>query len=275
MADNILLTFYLALAGLISNVYYRWLLPAEELKRRLPNRISPSGILLAVVLIVVGIFIWQQDSGWLRFRRFLPMIFNLLLFETFLIFLMRWIKQTLVAVIISLALATSAWFLQQEFRTVVVYNATFILAPLGAAALLIRLGYWRSRMILVVAGLWTIYDILASQIIYPVIFKPAAIPSPSFLFPAVIAGQRTLGSGDFMFLTIFTLALIRSSGLRAAWIHVAIQAVALLITVSLKSPEVQFPYLTVMTPLFVLVWWTSRRRTSRRFNIPQRQEPRS
>lgn len=270
MADNVLLTFYLAAAGCLSLLYFRLLLPADVLKNRLPNKISASGIVLGLVLIAVVIMIWQQDSGWLRFRRFLPLIFNLLLFETFLLFLLRYIRQTFVAVIVSLALATGTWWLQQEFRTVLVYNLTFILAPLGAAGLLIRMGYWRNIILWIVAGLWTIYDILASQFIYPVIFRPAAHPTPSFLFPAVIAGERTLGSGDFMFLSIFTLALARDFGYRVAAIHVAVQGLALLTTVSIKSSEHQFPYLTVMTPIFFLVWlYASYRRRIRLKNAIQ------
>lgn len=254
LSDGLILSAVFAGLGFLGLAYYRSLPTAEQLQARLPNRISPSGLILAVVLFAIVAWVWQSSQGEIRWRTFFPILFNLLIFETVFIVLLRVMKRNIYPLLIGLVVAVLFWVWQTKYPSTLAFNITFLLAPLGAASLLIRLGYWRTYMLFLVAGLWMIYDILASMFIYPVIYRPALTPVTSFLFPAVAVGQITLGSGDFMFLILFTLGLYRDLGWRSAWLHVVVQSLALFITILVKPNEVQFPYLTVMTPIFILTY---------------------
>ncbi len=260
LQDGLILSAIFAALGFVGIAYYSYLPTGEELKARLPNRVSPAGFVLALVLLVIIVVTWKTDGGFARWRVFFPILFNLLIFETVFIGLLRIIKINLVALITGLLIAAGFWYWQTKFPSTLIFNITFLLAPLGAASLLIRLGYWRTRFLFVVASLWMIYDIMASIFIYPVIYRPAATTQTSFLFPAVAVGQTTLGSGDFMFLILFTLALLRDLGWRSARLHILIQSLALFITILVKPNEVQFPYLTVMTPIFFITYFIAQRK---------------
>lgn len=259
-SDGLILSLVFAGLGFFGVAYYRSLPTGEELRSRLPNRISPAGLVLAAVLIIIVVLAWRSTAGNMRWRIFFPILFNLLIFETVFIGLLKKFKVNLVALASGLLVAAAFWWWQSTYPSTLVFNITFLLAPLGAASLLIRLGYWRTKLLFIVAGLWMIYDVMASLLIYPVIYRPAATPHTSFLFPAVAAGQVTLGSGDFMFLILFTLALFRDLGQRSAWLHIVVQTLALFITILVKPNDVQFPYLTVMAPIFFLVYYFSQRR---------------
>lgn len=255
----------LLLAGLFAGTaamalaYYRLSPATETLRQRLPNKISWAGVLLTVIIVLWLWSIWQTATGYGRIRSIIGMLFNLLIFETALILLFRWIRSNLVAVGISVGFTALMIWLQQSVGGNWVFNLTFILATFGATTLLIKLDYLKTRFLALVGFLWMIFDILSVLYIYPQIYRLADRPRTSFFYPAVAAGNLTLGSGDFMFLVLMTLVLLRDRGRRAACIHIALQSVALVITILVKSRDSLFPYLTVMVPIFFLVWWRSKR----------------
>lgn len=239
--------------------YYHAIPDAPRLRARLPNRPSVAGILLFLILFAIGIYIGTQRQGLAKWWLVLALLFDLLIFETFFLLLIRWVKSNTVAVLVSLGAAIAMFWWQMFHPNTIVYNVTFILATLGATTLLVRLNYLRTKMLFVVAVLWSIYDVLSTTLIYPHIYRLSDRPHTSFAFPAVAVGNLTLGSGDFMFLVLFSLILRRDLGWRAAWLHIALQAVALVATITVKPDNAFFPYLTVMSVVFIVTYVISRK----------------
>lgn len=259
LIDGLGLTLVFAAAGLVAILYYRTVPSIGELRARLPNRMTPAGIIASGLIIPAVWYLVASTDGFARIRTVIGLLFDLLIFETVFLLAMRWLKTNTLAVITALAIAVGAFLLQRTNPSTVVFNLTFILATFGASTLLVGMQFLRTRFLMLVAVLWTIYDILSNLFIFPKIYRVADRPHTSFLFPAIAVGQLTLGSGDIMFLVLFTLVLYRRFGLRRALVHVLVQALALLVTVMLKPTSVALPYLVVMTPLFFGVWLFPRR----------------
>jgi hypothetical protein len=259
--DFLPLSLLFAAAGGLAMVYYQLVLKPESLKARLPNRVSGAAIVLAVVIAAVVIYIVRTRTGFGRISAISTFIFALLAFESAFLLLLRWVKSNTLAVLFSLAVSGTLFALNMSNPTFELFNAIVIFAAFGASTLLIRLRYLRTSFLFIVAGLWTIYDILSTQFLLPRIFVPAAEPVPTkfFIFPAVTIGHTTLGSGDFMFLVLFTLVMLRDLGKLPAAILVAAETAGLLITglliTNLNKP---LPFLVIMTPIFVAIYVVSR-----------------
>lgn len=252
--DALLLTALFAGTALAALGYYRLSPTAEYMRQRLPNKASAAGIILT---LLIGFWVWwtlRDTIGFSRVKFIIGILFNLLIFETIFVLLLKRIRSNLL-VVFGAALATTGFVLAQRvIGGTWVYNLTFMTATLGATTLLVRMDYLRTKFLFVVSGLWMIFDILSVAFVYPQIYRISDRPHNSFLFPAVAAGQVTLGSGDFMFLVLMSLVLFRDFGRRSALMHIGLQALALFITVLAKSRESLFPYLTVMVPIFLIVW---------------------
>jgi hypothetical protein len=240
--------------------YSRFVPPIETLRQRLPNRVTAASLLLTALIGVWVWWSWMSVSGFARFRFVISVLFNLLIFETFFLLVMRWLRSNVLAILLAGSLVAGMVWLQRSVGGPWVYNATFILATFGATTLLVGMKYLRTGFLVLVGGLWMIFDILGVLYVYPQIYRVADRPNTSFLFPAVASGNITLGSGDFMFLVLMSLVLLRDYGRRAALVHVGVQTLALVITIMVKSRESLFPYLTIMVPLFLLTWWWYRRK---------------
>lgn len=252
--DALFLTALFAGTALAALWYYRSTPTVEYLRQRLPNRVSFAGLLLTALIGVWVWWIWQTAEGFSRVRVIIGVLFNLLIFETVFILLMRRIRSNVAVVILASAVVAGFVWLQRSVGGIIVYNLTFMFATLGATTLLVRMQYLRTWFLFVVSGLWMVFDILSVAFIYPQIYKVSDRPHTSFIFPAVAAGQVTLGSGDFMFLVLMSLVLFRDFGRRAAVVHIGLQSLALVTTILIKSRETLFPYLTVMVPIFLLTW---------------------
>lgn len=126
---------------------------------------------------------------------------------------------------------------------------------LGGATLLIRMKYLRTGILFTVAILCTLYDILLTQYLLPTFTVPVESTTPTFMFPAVTVEGLSLGSGDFMFLVLFALIILRDFGKLPAFILVGAETIGLL-AVGLVLPESDFlvPFLLVMTPIFIVVY---------------------
>jgi hypothetical protein len=259
--DAIGLTLIFSATAWLAIWFYTHTLTAEQLRNRLPNRVSWASI---VLLLIIGGWVWwmwHSVSGFGRFRIVIGTLFNLLVFETFFLLLMRRTRSNLTAVLAAAFLTAGLIWLQRAVGGIWVYNATFILATLGATTLLVQMRYLRTGFLVAVSLLWMIYDILSVLFVYPRIYAAADRPNTSFFYPAVAFGQVTLGSGDFMFLVLMTLVLLRDRGRKIALVHIVIQAVALIITILAKPRETLWPYLTIMVPIFLGVWLSTRKRS--------------
>lgn len=251
-------------AALLGLWYYRTSPSAEQLRARLPNRVSLASLTLLALVGLMVWWVWQTTSGFSRIRLFIGSLFNLLVFESLFLLGLRWFRSNLLVVILSAILTGGLIWIQRSIGGNIVYNVTFIAATLGATTLLIRLNYLRTKLLAVVALLWMLYDILAVAFLYPQIYRIAERPKTSFFYPAVAVGQVTLGSGDFMFLALMTLVLLRDRSWRWAVAHIGVQVVALFVTIILKPPDTLLPYLTVMVPIWLVMWWLSRPNTRQR-----------
>lgn len=242
-------------AGALAIGYYRWVPSAEALRSRLPNRATPSSIVLTLVMGGAAWYILSTFSGFSAVSRMLMLIFALLFFESLFLIGLRWVRVNFIALILALAVTAALFWAQLQYPTFFGINTIIIMATMGAATLLIRLGYLRTPILFIVASLWTVYDIMLVEFVLPAVTRPSTNPVPSFLYPAVTVGQLSLGSGDFMFLTLFALIVMRDFGALAASILVAAEVVGLLMT-GLLLPEQGFlvPFLVVMTPIFFLVY---------------------
>lgn len=263
--------------GLLALVYNRLVPPTGQLRERLKNRPGLDGVFLFLVIAAVSYGIVTIVPGWIALK-ILAYVFSLLVFETILLAAFRWTKSNVFAVVVSLTGSGFVFFGIIQFPSFLLLNSVLIVATLGATTLLIRLGYLRTRFLFLVAGLWTIYDVLSVVLLYPKVYAPAAEPIPSILFPAVTVGQLTLGSGDFMFLTIFTLIVLRDFGAIASLLLAATETIGLLVTgFFLPERDFAFPFLVVMTPLFVLVYLfshvASRRASQNRLRLKTNDPP--
>lgn len=258
MGDALGLALVFGGSALLALVYYRLVPARAALFARLPNRVSLASIILTLIIGGWVWWAWHTVAGFGRIGFIIGTLFNLLVFETFFLVLLRFFRSNTLSILLAAAVTGGVIWLQRNIDGNWVFNATFILATLGAATLLIRLEFLRTKFLAMVAGLWMVYDILSVLFIYPQIYRVAERPNVSFFFPAVAFGQVTLGSGDFMFLVLMTLVLLRDRGLRWALTHIGLQALGLVIAILVKPRDSLWPYLTVMVPLFLAMWYFSR-----------------
>lgn len=244
-------------AGLFSLLYGKIVPDKETLKKRLPNKISGAGIILWLVICLTLYFIIKNNQGFARTTSIFTLLFALLVFETFFLFLLRWLKSNLIAVILALFSAAVLFFLHLSFPTFTLRNIIIILATLGASTLLIRLDWLKTWLMFTLAFLWTGYDIYTTRYFLPHVLSPVTEPPKIFFFPAVITGTISLGSGDFIFLILFTLVIQRQFGWLPAIILVAAENVGLLITGFFYKSDAIVPFLAIMTPIFLLIYFIS------------------
>lgn len=266
--DFITLSLIFASTGILAIGYYRWVPTADRLRQRLPNRVSWAGV---IATLVIGVVLWQiirSSDGFRTVVYVFTLLLGLLVFESVFLLLIRWLRSNLLAVLISLASAGAMIYLYLGNPTFLWRNVVIIAATLGATTLLVRLAYLRTRFLWLVAGLWTIYDVLVSWFIFPRVFVPVAAPRADLFFPSVVIGTTSLGSGDFIFLVLFTLVLLRDFGVGAALVLLGIETLGLLITgIIISGEEFIIPFLIVMTPIFFITygafrWWRRRQNTT-------------
>ncbi len=264
-----LLPVIFLIAGFLAVLYYRLVPPAEHLRQRLPNQISTAALLLtAAIGLGVWLIIRYANTPFLKIAGVTTLLFYLLAFESVLLLIFRWLRSNVLAVLVSLAIVAIPFIVQYRFPSFELSNALIVAATLGATTLLIRLNLLRTRIIVLAFVLLTFNDILNVTYVLPRL--PLApypqTPLPLLIFPTVNVAGRVVGSGDFMFLALATLVILRDHGLRPAVVHTVLQTVALLITlVATAGADALIPYLTVMTPIFLVVYitaWMKRRKTA-------------
>lgn len=262
-----LLPLLFIIAGCLGIWYYRTVPSGDHLRTRLPNRVSWAAW---VVTAVIAIGIWyisrSLSTPFLRFSGATTLLFYLLVFESALLLIMRWTKSNLTAVIVALAVAAIPLTLQLRMPSYFLINVIIVLATLGATTLLIRLNMLRTRLIVLMAVLLTINDAINVWFVLPLLpLSPLPPePLPFLILPTVSIAGRVVGSGDFMFLVLATLVIIRDHGQRSALVHVGVQTAALFFTLLVTANrDVLIPYLLIMTPIFFGVYFWRWRATKR------------
>jgi len=249
--DALLLSVLYAVSGLLVLGYYGAVPAKNTLVRKLPNRVSIAGLVL--LLIVLGAGWYFVSLGHNPIFGIFVMLFMLLVFETFFLLLLRWLSSTMLAVLVALATAGGLYAVYEFWPSFALVNGIIILASMGAVTLLIKMSYLRTKLLWVIAGLWTIYDVLTVTYLLPEVFVPAAEPRLSLFLPALTVGSLTLGSGDVIFLALFTLILRREYGRETAIFFILASALGLyLAALAYLSWETAIPFLVVLTPLFFL-----------------------
>ncbi|HCJ52468.1 MAG: hypothetical protein A2898_04395 [Candidatus Kerfeldbacteria bacterium RIFCSPLOWO2_01_FULL_48_11] len=262
--DFVILAAIFLLAGFLAIWYYREVPTKEELKRRLPNKVSLPSVFLALVIGVVVWYLISTSGGIPGPSRIFMTLFALLLFESFFLFAMRWLQSNFLSILAGLVGSGVIFGSYLLFPSFWLLGVIVILVTFGAATLLIRMDYLRTKVLCAIAILWTAYDIILTEFVLPTFTVPVQTTRPNFLFPSVSVGNISLGSGDFMFLVLFTLILFRDFGKVSAMILVVAQTVGLIITgYFLTSDEFLIPFLAIMTPIFFVVYIISLRQKER------------
>lgn len=252
---TVILPLIFLVAGILAVYYYRLTPPVDELRRRLPNQVSVAAIILT---IIIGVGIWLivrfLPTPFLKISGVTTLLFFLLTFETVLLLFFRWLRSNTAAVIAAAIVTVIPFLVQFQWPSFELSNAIIVAATLGATTLMIRMGLLRTRIIVLMTVLLTINDIINVRYVLPQL--PLApypmVPFPLLIFPTVNIAGRVVGSGDFMFLALATLVILRDLGRRAALVHVAIQSIALLVTLAATAnADVLIPYLTIMAPIFI------------------------
>ncbi|MFC1663470.1 hypothetical protein ACFL04_04925 [Patescibacteria group bacterium] len=254
--DFIILGLIFFGTGLLAIIFINYVPQTEELRQRLPNRISWAGLVLAAVIGYWLWYIFSRSDGFRTVVYIFTLLIGLLVFESIFLLIIRWIKSNLLALIIGLAAANGLVYLYLEMPTFFLRNIIIIVATLGATTLLIRLNLLRTKFLFVVAALWTIYDVLVSLYFYPRVFVPVTAPRPDLFYAPVLIGSTSLGSGDFIFLVLFALVMLRDFGRLPALVLVAAEALGLLVTgLFITSTDTIVPFLLVMVPIFFAVYY--------------------
>ncbi|MFA5052272.1 MAG: hypothetical protein WC544_04435 [Patescibacteria group bacterium] len=252
-------------AGLLAVLYYRSVPDAQTLKQRLPNRPSAVAVILTFVIGFLVWYICAHSSGLRRAHQLLELVFGLLFFESLFILFIRWLRLNWVATLSSGAVTTVLFWYYINHPSFLLQNSIIIVAILGAATLLIRLDMLKTWYLFVLAALWVPYDIYLTQRVLPAVTVATSAPYPTLLYPAVTVGTLSLGAGDFMFLALFTLVLLRDFGALPAVVQVAGQGVALLcVGLLVQSGSFIIPMMVVLAPIFMLMYgvlFYHRRRT--------------
>lgn len=254
----ILLPLLFLAAGVLGVIYFQSIPNQTDLRSRLPNRTSWAGIALT---LVIGLGIWlivhYASSTFLRIAGITTLLFYLLTFESILLLLFRWTKSNLLSVVLAAGLTLVPFSIQYFQPSYALSNVLIIAATLGATALIIRLQIVRTRIVMIMAGLLTINDYLNVHYVLPKLplAPPSDTPFRLLILPTVNIGGHVVGSGDFMFLALTTVVLVRDFGPRPAMWHAVVQAIALAITLAIIiHRNILLPYLLIMTPIFLVTY---------------------
>lgn len=252
--------------GVLSLYFTRIVPPTDELRRRLPNRGSVAGIVLAVVIGVAIWYIVTHTNGFTRAASITTLLFFLLLFESLFLVAMRIIRSNIRALLAALGVAVIPFVIQYYAPSFFLTNAIIIFATMGATTLVVKMNYLRTRVVMLMAVLLTINDILNVRFLLPKLnLVPVSEPLRLLIFPTVTYGGHVVGSGDFMYLVFLTLVMMRDFGRRQAFLLVVFESLGLLVTgLAILNRDILLPFLTVMTPIFLGVYWYAYRQRKKR-----------
>jgi len=255
------------ITGGLSVWYYRHVPEIGELRSRLPNRVSWAALLfIAIIAAGAWYIVTRLSTPFLKASGITTLMFFLLVFETAFLLMLKWIRSNTAAVVLASSAAAVPFAVQIAMPSYTLINLIIILATLGATTLIVRMQLLRTRIIVLATALLTVNDAVNVWYVLPNLpLGPVpSTPLPLLILPAVTIAGRVVGSGDFMFLVLATVVLLRDFTWRTAAVHVLIQAAALAITIFVtEDRDVLIPYLLVMAPIFIATYIVAKRHTTK------------
>jgi len=178
----------------------------------------------------------------------------------------RWAMWLVSLVLLGADVWTNLRFGASSLPFVLVNNIVLILAVVGATNLWVQ-GGMKARDITVLAGVLTVYDVIATSflpLMEDLFARLARIPFAPVVAWGAGSDQVSIGLGDLLLMTTFALVMHKAFGRSAGIAALAINLVALgalLALLVLGNVLVIVPVMTVLGPLMVVqyVYWLRRR----------------
>lgn len=263
----LLLTLLFAFAGVMAIVFHKLVPDGATIKQRFPiKRAHLRDIALPLIVIGIGTLLWFMTGGNDRSAVFQSFIIALLALESGLLLLMRRFRSTISLSVMAGLCGLAAFAVSWTFKLPAVDMLLFVFGTLGAWTLAQRLGFLKVPFLMfIVLGLTAFDYYNITSLTTTAATSGTAVGSQSMLLVSI--GEEALGIGDFVFLSLCTLALIAQFGNMTALLFLAVESFILLLTGFIPTPNgFFFPYLLVMTPVFLVVYsiaWVRRKRALR------------
>ncbi len=263
-----LLTLLFAFAGIMAIVFHKLVPDSATIKQRFPiKRARLRDIALPLVVIAIGTLFWFNTNSDNRTAMFQSFIIALLALESGLLLLMRRFQSTISLSIMTGLCGLAAFVISWTFKLPAVDMLLFVFGTLGAWTLAQRLGLLNVWFLMVIVLGLTAFDYYnVTSLATTAATSGTTVGSQSMLLVSI--GEEALGIGDFIFLSLCTLALIARFGSVTALLFLAAESLILLATGFIPAPNgFFFPYLLVMTPVFLIVYlvaWMRKRASSGR-----------
>lgn len=251
----LLLTLLFAFAGAMAIVFHKLVPDGATIKQRFPiKKARVRDIVLPLIVIGVGMLLWFMTGGDDRTAVFQSFIIALLALESGLLLLMRRFQSTISLSVMAGLCGLLAFLISWAFKIPAVDMLLFVFGTLGAWTLAQRLGFLNGWFLMVVVLGLTAFDYYnVTTLTTTATTTGTTVSSSSILLVSI--GEEALGIGDFVFLSLCTLALIAQFGGITALVFLTIESFILLATGFIPSSGFFFPYLLVMTPVFIVVYW--------------------
>ncbi len=255
----LILSLLFASAGILAIVFHRIVPDGTTIRRRFPIRGTGwHDVILPLGVLAVGAILWLTTPVSNRAIIFQSFIISLLSLESGFLLFMRRYQSTAILSVLSALCGVAAFFLSWILRLPVVDMLLFVFGTLGAWTLVQRLGFLKLPVLIaLVLGLTGFDYFRISSLSKSTVPYSATNGSPNLLLVSV--GNESLGIGDFLFLTLCTLAIVARFGFRTAFVFLLIETAALISTGFIPTANgFIFPYLIVMTPIFFGTYLTAR-----------------
>lgn len=251
----LILASLFSFAGLLAIIFHRIVPDGAAIRRRFP--IQGTGwhdVILPLGVLAVGAILWLTTPVSNRAIIFQSFIIGLLSLESGFLLFMRRYQSTAILSVLSALCGVAAFFLSWTLRLLVVDMLLFVFGTLGAWTLVQRLGFLKLPFLTVLVIGLTAFDYLHITSLTKAVAPSSAAAGASDML-LVSIGQEALGIGDFIFLSVCTLALIARFGSRPALLFVSVESLILIATSAIPASNgFFFPYLLVMTPVFLMVY---------------------
>ncbi len=251
----LLLTLLFAFAGVMAIAFHKLVPDGATIKQRFPiKRTRLRDIVLPLIVLGIGTLLWFTVGDNDRTAIFQCFIIALLALESSMLLLMRRFGSTITLSFMAGLCGLAAFAVSWTFKLPAIDMLLFVFGTLGAWTLAQRLGFLNVWFLMVVVLGLTAFDYYnVTSLTSTAVAAGTTVSSSSILLVSI--GQEALGIGDFVFLSLCTLALIARFGGTTALMFLSIESVILLITGLVPTSNgFFFPYLLVMTPVFFAVY---------------------
>lgn len=261
----LLLTLLFSLAGAMAIVFHKLVPDGPTIRKRFPLRDAQwRNIALPLVILAIGILLWFRTPLADRATIFQSFVIALLALESGLLLLMRRFRSTVILSMMAAICGIAAFSLSWTFQLPALDMLLFVFGTLGAWTLAQRLGFLNLPFLTVLVIGLTAFDYLHITSLTEAVAPSSAATGASDML-LVSIGQEALGIGDFIFLSVCTLALVTRFGSRPALLFVSVESLILIATSAIPASNgFFFPYLLVMTPVFLLVYLVAYLKKKRR-----------